>query len=95
MEFMEFLAEVLRLFLGVYIIFFVAIFLVVGCLCVFFAFLFYKFYLVKNTKFQQELAQAKHPNLFKLSEFFGAMVVVFLLMVFVFSLFAFIFIFLM
>lgn len=90
-EFMDFVGRVLQVFLGVYAVIFVLICLVIGCLCVFFGFLFYKFYLEKNANFQYDLSQSEHPKLFKVSEFFGAVVVVFLLMVFVFSLFALIF----
>ena len=94
MEFFGFLDEVLQFFFGVFVLFAIGSFIVVGLVCFILGYLLYKEVLIVDPRVQQFIARSSHTRWRKALVFLGAMVCVFLIIVIVASLFAFVLVYL-
>lgn len=90
MEFFGFLDEVLQFFFGVFVLFVIGSFIVVGLVCFILGYLLYKEVLIVDPRVQQFIARSKHTGWRKGLVFLGAMSCVFLIIVIVAGLFAFV-----
>lgn len=94
MEFFGFLDEVLQFFFGVFFLFAIGAFLVVGLVCFVLGYLLYKEVLIVDPRVQQFIARSRHTGWRKCLVFLGAMLFVFLVIVIVAGLFTFVLVYL-